>query len=161
MRQRIACRGSTVSDRQSYSEEIKAAAMADLMSGEQPAVVAQRYGLNRETVKTWKKRLEPITEPAHEPITEPDTTIIRRPTYQLQQERIGSLIIQVLEARLQAQVAIAHHVRTNGTWINNQSASELAALDGHFHRTAVDVLDRLAGRHNAQSDEGGENPTGD
>jgi hypothetical protein len=40
-----------------YSIEIKAAAIADLLTGEQPAIVAKRYGLPGSLVRKWKFRL--------------------------------------------------------------------------------------------------------
>src|SRR5258706_14393741 len=40
-----------------YSIEIKAAAIADLLTGEQPATIAKRYGLPSGLVRKWKFRL--------------------------------------------------------------------------------------------------------
>lgn len=137
--------------RQSMSEEVKAAALADLLAGEQPAVVAQRYGINRGTVKSWKARLA-STDASTAPLDASVDAVIRQPAVEDRQARIGALIIQLLEARLAAQIAIAEHVRTNGTWINEQTASDLASLDGHLHRTTVDVLDRLAGSRRLADD---------
>lgn len=134
--------------RQQYSEDVKAAAMADLMAGEQPAVVAQRYGLPPGTVRQWKNRMAVTlaVTPDVTPHDPPRVTAIQRPNVEDRQARIGSLIIELLQARLEAQLALARHITTNDAWVDKQTASDLASLDGHLHRTAVDVLDRLAGR---------------
>ena len=139
-----------MSDRRAYSDDIKAAAMADLLTGDQPAVVAERYGVRPGTVRQWKMRLE-VTPSVTNHVTDAVTVVQQRPTIEERQARIGSLIIEVLEARLEAQLAITKHVSTNGTWINNQTAADLATLDGHLHRTAVDVLDRLAAAHRSSA----------
>ncbi len=146
---------------QRVSEDIKAAAIADLMAGDQPAIVAQRYGVNRNTVQQWKQRMSPLLSPNMSTIVSPEATIIHRPTTEQRQVRISELIIEVLEARLEAQLAITRHVQTNDTWLAKQTAADLAALDGHLHRTAVDVLDRLAGKRSASNEEGDENTASD
>jgi hypothetical protein len=138
--------------------EIKAAALADLLAGEQPAIVAKRYGLNRTTVNSWKSRLTAFADASTAPLdasaNAPGTTLVRQPTVEDRQARIGTLILELLEARLVASIAIAHHIQTNDTWINVQTASDLATLDGHLHTATVAVLDRLADSRRAADDLG-------
>ena len=62
---------------QRYSKEIKAAALADLASGDQPAVVAQRYGLNRDLVNKWKQRM---SAQVSAPLSAQTSAPIRRPS---------------------------------------------------------------------------------
>jgi DNA-binding transcriptional regulator LsrR (DeoR family) len=148
--------------RQQVSAEIKAAALADLLAGDQPAIVAQRYGLNRDTVNKWKQRLsthlsvDMSTDMSTDKCvdTPSETSLVRRPTIEDRQTRIGELIIELLEARLAAQLAIARHVETNDAWIFAQSAADMASLDAHLHRTAVDTLDRLASRRRPEDNSG-------
>lgn len=160
------------------TEEIRAAAMADLCAGDSPATIAQRYRINAATVRSWKSRLaddlsqaerasaemevESVPPPAtqhatpaatHEIIATPATPQMQRTTLVQRQMRIADLIIENLEARLAASLAISNHVKNNPQWVGQQSASELATLDEHLHRTSVDILDRLADRRDAEEND--------
>jgi hypothetical protein len=122
------------------SPELKAAALADLAAGEQPAVVAERYGLDRETVKKWKQRqLSPNLSPVS-----PSGVPIIRPKIEAQQIAIGELILDLLRAKLQASAAIAEAAR-NPAWLAEQPAAELAALGQWLDASAFAIGDRLAG----------------
>src|SRR5262245_46637801 len=57
--------------RSKVSPEIRAAALSDLAGGEQPAIVAERYGLDRELVKKWKVRYVPTDVPTDVPVVVP------------------------------------------------------------------------------------------
>lgn len=132
--------------RQSYSADIKAAALADLYAGDQPAVVAQRYGLPAGTVRQWKNRMDVTAD-----VTQRDNRVTtHQPLVEQRQARIGDLIIRLLEAKLRASERLAHHF-TKAAWLDTQSAGELAALGQYLDQSAFAIGDRLAGR--AQSDD--------
>ncbi len=132
------------------SPEIKAAALADLAAGEQPAIVAERYGFDRETVKKWKQRL---VSPRTSPLS-PSNVPIVRPKIEAQQIAIGELILDLLRAKLQASAAIAKAAR-DPAWLAQQPAAELAALGQWLDASAFAIGDRLAGgaRRDADEDE--------
>jgi transposase-like protein len=121
------------------SPELKAAALADLAAGEQPAVVAERYGLSRDVVKMWKQRH--VTDPVTKTVTSPVTV---QPKVIAQQIAIGELILDLLRAKLQASAAIAEAAR-NPAWLAEQPAAELAALGQWLDASAFAIGDRLAG----------------
>ncbi len=128
--------------RQRASDDIKAAALADLSAGEQPAIVARRYGLNRDVVKMWKQRNVTAL------VTETDATAvtavlpIRYPTIEDHQQRITTLIYELLAAKLEASKRLAEH--THADWLNRQSAEGLAELGEFLDRTSAGMLTLLA-----------------
>lgn len=139
------------------SPEIKAAALADLMSGEQPAVVAERYGLPSGTVRQWKNRLNVtgrVTEHAPAPVTlnvgSDDGITAHRPTIEQQQLRILELMYENLIAKLTASQRIANYAATT-EWLSRQDAAGIAELGQYLDATAANLLALLAGR-------GGETP---
>lgn len=142
--------------RQRVTPEIRAAALADLHAGEQPAVVADRYGLDGATVRKWKQRL--VTPTVTEHVT-PDVTVSRapvaRPQVARQQAEIGALVLDLLAAKFRASEAIAKAV-TDEAWLKQQPASELAALGEWLDATALAIGDRLAGRPRPAGDADGE-----
>lgn len=126
------------------SPDIRAAAIADLTAGEQPAIVAERYGLPRNTVKQWRTRYVPADVPDAAPAASPPAAPIR-PTVVARQQRIGDLIIDLLAAKLEASRAIAH-AASDPAWLQRQPAAELAALGDWLDASALAIGDRLAGR---------------
>ena len=123
------------------SPEIKAAALADLAAGEQPAIVAERHGLDRETVKSWKRRH--FVAPDDAPIA-PSVAPIVRPRIEAQQRQIGELVLDLLRSKLEASQAIAEQAR-DPAWRARQSAAELATFGAWLDSTAFAIGDRLAG----------------
>lgn len=128
------------------SPEIRAAALADLAAGEQPAVVAQRYGLDPSIVRVWKQRH--VTDGVT-PVTSGVTTI-QRPALEAQQLALGDLVLENLRAKLIATQRIAEHA-TVPAWLDKQTAADVAALFTALDRSAIGILDRLAS-HTAPSD---------
>lgn len=122
------------------SPEIKAAALADLATGEQPAVVAERYQLNFNTVRSWKIRNATLIATENATPAAP----FRRPRQEAQQDAIGELVIDLLRAKLEASRAIAK-TACDSAWLVRQSAADLAALGDYFDATALAFGDRLAG----------------
>ena len=125
----------------------KAAAIADLLSGEQPAIVAARYGFESSTVRQWKSRL--VTSDVTK-----NVTVIHRPNLEVQQFELGELVILNLRAKLIATQRIAEYV-TTPEWLDKQNAADVAALFECIDQSAINILDRLAGRR-SRSDTGGD-----
>lgn len=123
--------------------------MADLLAGEQPAVVAERHGLNPATVRSWKLRTEIV--PAATGNATPAT--VQRPAIERQQAEIGALVLDLLAAKLRASEAIAK-AATDEAWLKQQPASELAALGQWLDDTAFAIGDRLAGGRRPADDAG-------
>ena len=115
----------------------KAQALADLHAGDQPAVVAARYGFSGATVRKWKERL--VT-----PDVTAGVTVIQRPAIEAQQLAIGDLVLENLRAKLIATQRIAEHATTTD-WLDKQTAADVAELFECLDRSAVRILDRLAG----------------
>lgn len=133
--------------RNRISLEIKAAALADLHAGDQPAVVAERYGLPRNTVKSWRVRLDaPAVAPAHASADAPAPRRIVRPAEDLRNLTLAELVEANLRAKLIATQRIAEHV-TRDEWLAQQNATAVAELFEAIDRSAIGVLDRLAAAH--------------
>src|SRR5690349_8900133 len=112
-----------------YGIEIKAAAIADLLTGEQPAVVAKRYGLPGGLVRKWKFRLGTPDGTLHGTADGTDSVFVDaadassastkapravtiRPAIEAQQLELGELVLQSLRAKLLATQRIAEYVTT-------------------------------------------------
>lgn len=132
------------------SPDLRAAALADLLAGEQPAVVAKKHGLDPATVRSWKARF--VAGDDATPLVTDATPVAapRRPALEAEKAYIGETILDLLRAKLKASEAIASAV-TDPHWIRRQSASELATLGQWLDSTAFAIGDRLAGA--GQSDE--------
>lgn len=118
----------------------KAAALADLLNGDQPAVVAARYKLNPTTVRSWKARLDLPTATGDATGV---ATVIRQPAIEAQQLAIGDLVLASLRAKLLATQKIAEHAATT-PWLEKQSAADVAQLFEVLDRAAIGILDRMA-----------------
>lgn len=129
------------------SAKTRAAAIADLLDGMQPAVVAEKYGIDAAKVRVWKQRY--VTSDVTENIT-PSVTILRRPAVEAQQLAIGDLIMENLRAKLIATQRIAEYATTQ-EWIEKQNASDVATLFTALDQSAVGILDRLAQRGHSDS----------
>ena len=135
--------------RSTVSPEVRAAAIADLQAGEQPAVVALRYGVSRGMVKMLKQRF--VTNVVT--ITDGNTaSVIHRPALEMQQLELGELVMMNLRAKLIATQRIADYA-SSPAWLDKQNASDVAELFAVIDRAAISVLDRLAERQ-SRSDSG-------
>ena len=126
--------------RAKISAKTRAAVIADLLAGEQPAVVALKHGIDAAYARVLKQR--------H--VTQGDTfvtpvTMSARPALDAQKAYIGELILDVFRAKLEASQALAIAVR-QPDWIVKQSASQLAELGQWLDSSAFAIGDRLAGR---------------
>lgn len=115
--------------------EIRAAALADLLEGDQPAIVAERYGLDRNVVKVWKQRYV-TADVTGSPIV--------KPAVEAQKQHIGELVLDLLRSKLEASAAIAQQA-SDSAWRFKQSGPELAAFGEWLDATAFAIGDRLAG----------------
>lgn len=112
-----------------HSEQVRAQAMAALLSGQSVSQVAREYKLPLGTVKTWRR--EYIPNPEHRVATE------------AQRERIGDLILDNLEALLTATRGIVENVSTDPAWVKRQTASELAVFVGVLYDKAIKIAAAL------------------
>ena len=88
-------------------------------------------------------RLQPTAQPMHTFIEQPsERAIIRYPTIEDQQQRITTLIYELLAAKLEASKRLAEHTHTD--WLDRQSAEGLAELGEFLDRTSAGMLTLLA-----------------
>lgn len=126
--------------RTKIADEVKAAALADLVLMS-PAAVAAKYQLNPKTVSVWKVRELPATlEMATEVVVQ-------------KKHVIAALALSYLEASLNAQIAQAY-VASNPNYINRQPAGELAILHGVLADKSLRLLEALHPRSSADHDIG-------
>jgi transposase-like protein len=138
--------------RDTIPPEVKAAAMAELLDGEQPAIVAERYDLNAATVRSWKARLDlPATADATAMRGVATGVAIRQPAIEAQQLAIGELVMASLRAKIFATQKIAEYVTTEA-WLDKQNAADVATLFETIDRAAVGILDRMAQRSHGDGD---------
>lgn len=117
--------------RSTIPDEIKAAVLADLVLMS-PAAVAAKYGLKPGTVRGWKSQEQSALVPI-----ESDPVVITQ-----KKHRITALMLEYLEANLNAQIAQAY-VAADPTYINRQPAESLAILHGVFSDKAVRLVEAL------------------
>lgn len=135
-------------------EKIKAQVIADLTAGEQPAIVADRYGIDTAKVRVWKQRYVTQSVTDVTPVTAPSVPPVQLEKIR-QQNRIGELVLELLAAKLEASQAIAQQAN-DVAWRKQQRAGELAAFGQWLDQSALALGDRLAGAGRATDDESGE-----
>lgn len=116
--------------RAQYSDELKATAMAALLSGQSINVVAEKYNIPRGTISAWATR---------------ERNALRGDPGVLdgeQRERIGGLIIDNAEAMLETTKEMMD-VFKNKKWLERQSASEVAVLFGVIADKTYRLLEAL------------------
>ena len=111
-----------------YSDEVKAAAMAALLQGQAVSQVAKDYHLPEGTVKSWKHRNQ-VSKLVAEIAP--------------QKREIGDLIIQYLQANLEALKAQAI-VFADPEWLKKHEASQLAILHGVMTDKAIRLLEAMS-----------------
>lgn len=116
--------------RNQYPEELKAVAMAALLSGQSINVVAEKYNIPRGTISAWATRERNAMRGNDSLITED------------QQERIGALIIDNVEAMLETTKEMMD-VFKEKAWLRKQSASEVAVLFGVIADKTYRLLEAL------------------
>lgn len=112
-----------------YSDEVKAQALAALLSGQGLAQVAATYGVPIGTLKSWKSRTQN---------GEGVATVATQ-----KRERIGELLLEYLEeglVTLQEQVKVFR----DPSWLKQQTAAEAAVLHGVIVDKTIRLLEGLA-----------------
>jgi len=112
-----------------YSDQIKAQALAALLAGQAPSVVARLYNIPVGTLKSWKSR-----QLRGESVATVATDV---------RERIGLLLLGYLEETL-ATLTIQQKAFRNEEWLYKQSAAEVATLHGISVDKAIRLLEGLA-----------------
>ena len=121
-----------------YSPEVKAAVMAALIEGQTIRQVSREHGVPKTTVARWGEEATGII--AGVPSV-PDT----------KKEKIGGLLIDLLIAKLESQIALAKHT-TDKTWLAKQEASALALLIGVSDDKLIRYLEKFEdGRSSSES----------
>jgi transposase-like protein len=120
------------------SEELKAAVLADLALLS-PATVAAKYGLKASTVRGWKTQ-----ERGALVVAETDPSAIAQ-----KKQRIQELMLEYLEASLNAQIAQAY-VSADPTYINRQPAESLAILHGVLGDKFVRLVEAFQTGHTVE-----------
>ena len=118
--------------RATIPDEVKAAALADLVFMA-PAAVAAKYGLKRSTVNGWKS----LERPGSDLLTMGDATLIS-----VKKQRIGALMLEYLEASLNALAAQAY-VTSDPNYIAKQPADQLAILHGVIADKSIRLVEAL------------------
>lgn len=113
--------------RREYSEETKAAVMAALLAGQSIRQVAKETGVPKSTVAAWGKEMGDIASTVQ---SVPDT----------KKERVGELLVDLLIARIESQIAMARHAGDTG-WLKDQDASAVAMLMGVTDDKLVRMLE--------------------
>lgn len=115
---------------QDYSDEVKAQALAAMLAGQSPAMVAATFKIPIGTLKSWKSRQQNGSSVATV------ATVEKR-------ERIGSLLLEYLEEGL---ITLREQVKVfrDPTWLKTQSASEVAVLHGVIADKQIRLLEALA-----------------
>lgn len=133
--------------RSRYSTAVRAAVLAELRLGTQPAVVAAKYGIDAGQVRVWKQRY--VTDV----VTLPDT-MSSRPNLVQTQLSIAELVLKNLEAKLLATQKLVKYVANNPAWLEKQTAADVGDLFERIDRSAIAILDRMASSRSAPT-----NPT--
>ncbi len=119
-----------MSERRKYTDEAKAAALADLMLIG-PGAASAKYGIPAGTLRSWQSRANPVAT--------------------LKKDHIGALVATYLEANLQALTAQAY-VASDPEYINKQPAESLAVLHGVMADKSVRLLEALHAGSTAGAD---------
>lgn len=110
----------------SHAREVKARAIAELIAGDSPTVIAAKYRLPRKSVSNWKAALTP------DQLAE-----VGRNT----RGRLDELVCDHLEAALNS---LTDQAKAAGDpeYIRKQSAKDLATLHDIMFERAFSMLDR-------------------
>jgi transposase-like protein len=105
-----------------HSDEVKAQAMAALLTGQGVAEVAKAYKLPERTVRDW--------------LNSPEFAEVRHK----KRDRIGELLGDYVETNLVTLKAQSEHFRDKA-WLSRQPASELAVLHGVIADKTIRILE--------------------
>ncbi len=116
--------------RATYSEELKAAVMSALLTGQSTFAVATEYRIPEGTVKAWKSKQLNGDSVA---------TVVTE-----KKERIGELLISYVATSLET-LQIQVKTFADKDWLQKQTASEVAVLHGVIADKTIRLLEALAG----------------
>jgi transposase-like protein len=119
-----------------YNPDLIAKVVAAVLEGQSMSAVAREYRIPKGTVSSWVKR---------NAIFESDNgggREIRDPKKEGRRELIGDLIIDNLEAQLNATKTMANAIQDE-EWIRKQPASEIAVLFGVIADKTFRILEAL------------------
>jgi transposase-like protein len=114
-----------------YSDQVKAQALAALLTGQSFSEVSRMLNVPIGTLKSWKQR-----DVAG--LGAPDAS-----SASTKRERIGALLLDYIEEGL---TTLREQVRVfrDATWLKQQSASEVAVLHGVIADKQIRLLEALA-----------------
>jgi transposase-like protein len=111
-----------------YSEEVKAQVMAALLDGQSIRKVADQYGVPKSTVAAWGQETGKVVQSV------PDA----------KRERIGDLLVTLLEEKIVSQIAMTKHAGDKA-WLREQDASAFAMLYGVSDDKLMRLLEKFEG----------------
>ena len=112
----------------SYPPEAKARAVAALLVGGRPRVVAREHGIPESTISTWRSRLK--------------TGKLRHEKRAGGRSDFGQLLSESLEASLRSLIAQSRFA-ADPEWIRRQPADELAVFFGTLFDRTMRMLELL------------------
>lgn len=112
-----------------YSPEVKAAVMAALMDGQSIRQVAREMGVPKGTVEHWGNEAKRLVT---------SVSVVS----DTKRERIGELLIELLVAKIEAQIAISKHA-ADKVWLLKQDASALAMFYGVSDDKLIRLLEKF------------------
>ena len=110
-----------------YGPEVKAAVLADLLSGLSVRKTAKKHGVSFGTVQSWKAQERGVLDTA--------STV--------KKDELGELVIELVLANLRGLRAIALLPLEDGEWLKKQSAHDLAIYAGTQTDKIIGVLNAL------------------
>ena len=123
-----------------YSPDLIAKVVAAVLEGQSMSAVAREYRIPKGTVSSWVKRNVDLAPISGAP--EGGGRELRDPKKENRRERIGDLIIDNLEAQLNATKMMATAIQDED-WIRKQPASEIAVLFGVISDKTFRILEAL------------------
>lgn len=119
--------------RDSYSDELRAAVMAALMTGQSVSSVAREYKVPKGTVSSWKNRSHDLVIAAT--VADPKSADVKN--------GIGVLLLDYLQAALRT-LRVQVEVFGDRDWLRKQPASEVAVLHGVITDKTIRLLESIA-----------------
>jgi hypothetical protein len=117
-----------------YSDELRAAVVSALMTGQSVSSVAKEYNIPKGTVSAWKTRgVARVADVA---------------TQKANDEEIADLLLQYLKANLKALISQVE-LFGDKTWLKGKAASELSLLHGIQTDKAIRVLEAFSADSNS------------
>lgn len=123
-----------------YNPDLIAKVVAAVLEGQSMSAVAREYRIPKGTVSSWVKRnvdLAPVSG-----VVDGGGRELRDPKKENRREQIGDLIIDNLEAQLNATKMMATAIQDED-WIRKQPASEIAVLFGVISDKTFRILEAL------------------